>query len=165
MKRVEPITIDVSKPYPPWQFRSKRALQYEIGKNSKVELVEVRPTMVYKKSLLGWSYKFRATVLGPETALKDVILSILCLFEHGPIVVYEKSFYDDKNVPERCRVLIRGKNSWWELNKNERIGKFHITGNRETGTIEKIAFHIIDKSGHKPDKLHTTTRKLPSVEF
>ncbi len=163
MKIVKPVTVNLSNPYPPWQFRSKKALQYEIGSDNKIKLVEVRPTMVSKSSLLGWSYKFSAVIIGDETAIKEVDISLLCLFEHGPIVVYEKTVYDIDL--KHSRTLVRGKRDWWELDENERIGRFHLFGNREKGIIERIEFRIIDKNDSKPDRLHTTTKKFPSVEF
>ncbi len=164
MRVVQPIDINFAHLYPPWQLRSKRALQYKINPfDNSMEIAEVRPSMVSRKTLLGWTYQLSAVIKGDETALKDVNLSILCLFQYGPIVILEKTLYDVG--PEHERVLIRGRNNWWQLDENEEIKEFNFVKSTDDKSVYAIQFVVIDKHTNKPKYIHTTTKQSLSEEF
>ena len=163
MKVIEPFEIDLDKPYPPWQFRSKRAIQYEINPSNKnIYIAKVRHTMAVKKSQLGWTYQFNAVIVEDEASVKEVDISVLCLFKHGPIVVYEKTVHD-VNL-ESLRILVKNKRTWWQLEENEKLSECHFVLNTDKRLVIAVQFEILEKETGKVLKTHITNRKTMSLE-
>ncbi len=164
MKIVQPINIDFARPYPPWQLRIKNAVLCQVNpSDGHISIIEVRPSMVSKKDLLGWAYKFSGVFKGDGTAVKEVDLSVVCLFQHGPIVIREKTLYDIDL--KESRILIKGKNNWWQLDENETISESNFVSSLDKKGVYAIQFVIINKHTGKPTQVHTTTRQSSSQEF
>ncbi len=174
MRIAAPIVIDIHNPGKTWSYKNGKgkkrlALQAEIEKGHVRELAEVRESMKNPATHFGWRYSFRSIKVDKERPRRPVIetdLEVICIFNHPQPVFMEAKILTSLENPdesgESIRILLRGRERWFELTEYESLIKmgFHVSGNNK---IDQVIFVIKNKKTGR-SLTHTVSRNQICIE-